>query len=127
MKPRPAVAVVDWLRAQDESELFLSVMTFAELSRGIQLLAAGKPRDALEAWVSEELSFRFEGRVLEVDRAVSEEWGRLMAQAERRGRPLSAIDGLIAATAVSAGLSLATRNVSDFESVDLKVINPFVG
>ena len=125
MKPRPDAAVVEWLRLQDEDALFLSTLTLAELHRGIALLPAGKKRTALAEWVEGELSERFEGRILPVDRTVSRVWGELMASAERRGRRLAAMDGLIAATAMSSQLDLVTRNVRDFEAVDVTLVNPW--
>jgi predicted nucleic acid-binding protein len=68
---------------------------------------------------------RFEGRVLSVDPAIADAWGRLMADASDRGRPLGAMDGFIAATAGWHDLTLVTRNVADFETSGLRLLNPW--
>ena len=100
-KPRPNVGVIEWLAQVDEDEVFLSVVTFAELRHGIERLPAGRGRRHLDAWLRSELPQRFEGRIALVDGAIADEWGRLVARHEARGRPIQAMDGLIAATAQS--------------------------
>jgi predicted nucleic acid-binding protein len=64
----------------------------------------------------------FLGRILDVDAQVTDRWGKLVASA---GRPVPAIDSLLAATALVYGLSMVTRNAKDFESLGLEVINPW--
>ena len=64
----------------------------------------------------------FLGRILDVDAQVTDRWGKLVASA---GRPVPAIDSLLAATALVHGLSMVTRNAKDFESLGLEVINPW--
>lgn len=124
-KPRPSPRVAAWLDAQVETDLFLSVITFAELRRGSSLLAPGKKREALTKWIDGALTERFEGRVLDIDRAVCDVWGELLAHSRRRGQGLSVMDGFVAATALAHGLTLVTRNTSDFASLDLSLLNPF--
>ena len=124
-KPRPSPRLSAWLDSQAESELFLSVITFAELRRGSALLSPGKKREALTRWIDGALTERFEGRVLAVDRPVCDVWGQLLAQARGRGHALSVMDGFVAATALAHGLTLVTRNISDFASLDLELVNPF--
>lgn len=70
---------------------------------------------------------RFEGRLLSVDLAVAQAWGRLVGASERRGRPLPVIDGLIAATAMAHKLSVASRNAGEFESCGVECMNPWEG
>lgn len=124
-KPRPSPRLTAWLDAQVETDLFLSVITFAELRRESALLAPGRKREALTKWIDGALTARFEGRVLDVDRAVCDVWGELLAHARRRGHGLGVMDGFVAATALANGLTLVTRNVSDFASLDLSLLNPF--
>lgn len=124
-KPSPAPAVVRWLDAQLESTLFLSVVTFAELRRGVALLPEGPRRDALRAWVDGALSARFSGRVLSIDRAVADTWGDLLAHAKRHGQALHAMDGFVAATAAVHDLTLVTRNTKDFHGLGLSVFDPW--
>jgi predicted nucleic acid-binding protein len=123
-KPRPSARAAAWLDAQVETDLFLSVVTFAELRRGSALLAPGKKRDTLTKWIDGALTERFQGRVLDVDRPVCDVWGELLAHARGQGQ-LSVMDGFVAATALAHGLTLVTRNVSDFASLDLSLLNPF--
>ena len=76
---------------------------------------------ALLDWLEIDLPTFFIGRMLTVDVSVADRWGRLIAQA---GRPIPAIDSLLAATAIHYGLKLVTRNAGDFEFAGLEVINP---
>lgn len=124
-KPRPAARVVAWLDAQPETGLFLSVITFAELRRGSCLLPRGKKREALTTWIDGALTSRFQGRLLDIDRAVCDVWGELLAQSRERGHGLNVMDGFVAATALTHGLTLVTRNTRDFASLDLSLLDPF--
>lgn len=98
-KPRPNPGVVEWLGQVDEDEVFLSVVTFAELRHGIERLPVSTRRRQLDEWLRNELPLRFEARIVGVDGAIADEWGRLVARREGRGRPIQAMDALIAATA----------------------------
>jgi len=123
-KPRPDSGVADWLARVDEDSVFLSVVTFAELRHGIERLPAGKRRKQLDEWLHSDLLLRFEQRILPADIAVADEWGRLVARHESAGRPIHAMDALIAATAVVHTLTLVTRNASDF-AASIKTVNPW--
>ena len=125
VKPEPAPSVVEWLSGVDEEETFLSVVSLAELRRGVDLLGAGRRRQRLEKWLSEDLADRFHGRILAIDIAVADAWGRLTARASRAGRTLGTMDGFVAATAAAHGLTLVTRNVRDFERLGVDVFNPW--
>lgn len=124
-RPTPDAGVVAWLGALDEDRSFISTISLAEIRRGVALLDAGRRRDALAAWLSEDLPRRFEGRILPVDEKVAYAWGDLMGFAKQRGRGLSSMDGLIAATAIANGLRLATRNVRDFEGLGVELFDPW--
>ena len=87
----------------------------------------GARRGRLDEWLRDELPLRFEGRVLKVDAEVAGEWGGVVAGRERVGRPIGVMDAFIAATARVYGLTLVTRNVSDFESSVEAILNPFRG
>jgi len=124
-KPRPNTGVVAWLAEVDEDRVFISVVTLAELRHGIERMLAGARRKRLDEWLRDELPLRFEARVLPVDGAVADAWGKIVARAETAGRPIHAMDAFIAATADVHGLTLITRNASDFE-VSLKaIVNPW--
>lgn len=124
-KPRPNAGVVDWLARVDEDEVFLSVVTFAELRHGIERLAPGARRRRLDEWLRAELPLRFDTRIVGVDGAIADEWGRLVARREARGQPFHAMDALIAATAQVHDLTLVTRNTADFEASGPSLLNPW--
>lgn len=124
-KPRPNAGVVDWIAKVDEDSVHLSVVTFAELRHGIERLSPGKRRTRLDEWLRVDLPLRFAGRILPVDAAIADYWGCLVARRESRGRPMSAMDALIAATAAVHSLVLVTRNSADFAGVASSVANPW--
>jgi toxin FitB len=124
-KPRPNPGVVEWLAQVDEDEVFLSVVTFAELRHGIERLPAGDRRRRLDEWLRNDLPLRFEDRIVAVDGAIADEWGRVVARRESRGRPMSAMDALIAATGQVHGLTVVTRNMADFQGSVKSVLNPW--
>jgi toxin FitB len=124
-KPRPNTGVIEWLEQVDENDVFLSVVTFAELRHGIERLPMSARRKRLDEWLRGELPTRFEGRIAPVDGAVADQWGRLVAHREADGRPINAMDALIAATAAVHGLTLITRNESDFKNSLKSVLNPW--
>lgn len=127
VKPWPDPGVIAWLAETDEDRVFLSVVTLAELRHGIERLADGGRRRRLDAWLRDELTLRFEGRLLPVDPAVAERWGELVARREAAGRPIGVMDAFIAATASRHGLTLVTRNASDFASTVKAIVNPWTG
>jgi toxin FitB len=125
VKPKPAQSVVGWLATVDEDEVFMSVVSFAELRRGVELLDNGRRRQRLETWLTEDLVARFDGRVLQIDLPVAESWGRIAARASRAGRSLNSMDAFFAATAHAYELTLATRNVKDFGDLGIALFNPW--
>jgi predicted nucleic acid-binding protein len=125
VKPTPAEPVVEWLAEVNEDEVFLSVISLAELRRGVELLDAGRRRDRLEKWLTRDLAERFEGRIFPVDLAVADAWGRITARATRAGRPVGSVDAFFAATAEAYGLTLATRNIRDFTALGVTLLNPW--
>jgi predicted nucleic acid-binding protein len=82
-------------------------------------------RASLKQWFHTKLIPRFEGRILPVTYAVAEQWGTLDAQAKLKGRAIKTADGLIAATALEYGLTLVTRNVRDFDFLDIPLLDPW--
>jgi predicted nucleic acid-binding protein len=121
----PDERVKHWLEAADTESLYASVLTFGEIRYGIELLPPSKRRDQLERWLERDLPEWFEGRILPVDQSIADRWGLLRAQAQAKGRPLSVIDALLAATALQHNLTIVSRNASDFSVVDLAVVNPW--
>jgi hypothetical protein len=123
-KPRPNPGVVAWMSATDEDELFLSVVTLAELRYGTERMSIGSRRRRYEQWLEHELPQRFEGRILSVNPGIADTWGRIVARCSAGGQPISAIDGFLAATAEFHTFTLVTRNVSHF-TVLKSVLNPW--
>ena len=113
-----------WLKTTADESLFASVLTFAEIRRGIELLPAGKRRTQLEQW-QDDLVASFEMRLFPVTKAIADRWAILSAQTQRKGITLANIDGLIAATALEHDLTLVTRNAKDFTGVEVPVFNPW--
>lgn len=124
-RPAPDARVLEWLDRLDEDRSFISVVSIAEIRRGVALMDEGRKRDALAEWLARDLPQRFEQRVLPVEESVALAWGDLMGVAKRRGRGLSSMDGLIAATAIAQELTLATRNTKDFEGFGVELFDPW--
>lgn len=125
IKPQPNAGVVEWAAQVNEDDVFLSVVTFAELRHGIERLATGARHRRLDEWLRNDLPSRFEGRIVGIDGAIADEWGRLVAHRETRGRPIQAMDALIAATAQVHGLTLVTRNTADFQPSVKSLLDPW--
>src|SRR5690348_13298477 len=121
----PNPNVKQWLETTAPDALYVSVLTLAEIRFGIELLSASRRRTHLEEWLDRDLPAWFGSRILAVNRPIADRWGVLRAQAQRKGRPLSVIDGLLAATAVQHNLTMASRNVSDFAALGLALVNPW--
>ena len=119
-KPRPHGAVVAWLQARDDAELYVSVVTLAEIQAGIELTRDQDPAKAreIEAWLD---AVAQSYNVLSMDADIFRRWARLM---HRRSDTLYE-DAMIAATAASHQLMVVTRNVSDFAVFGVAVLNPF--
>jgi predicted nucleic acid-binding protein len=124
MKPRPNPGLIGWMEATDEDRIFLSVVSLAELRYRVERLSTGRQRSRLEQWLQNELPLRFEGRILAIDDAVADSWGRTVSRNEAAGRPISTMDAFLAATAETHHMTLATRSVSDF-SLLKPVLNPW--
>jgi toxin FitB len=125
VRPRPDAGVSRWLTEADEDTLYLSVLSIAEISQGVEKIPEGPRKQALEEWLRDSLVERFESRLLPVDREISLAWGRLMAGASRKGISLGVMDGFFAATALVSGLTLVTRNVRHFERLEIQLLNPW--
>jgi predicted nucleic acid-binding protein len=118
----PDPSVVDWFSQRPPATLHLSVLTLGEICKGIENISDEVRRQSLIDWLETDLPTFFTGRILPVDGAVADRWGRLCATA---GRPLPAIDSLLAATALKHNLVLVTRNVKDFAGLPIQTFNPW--
>lgn len=121
----PERSVTEWIEGADENLLYLSVLTLGEIRKGVAGLSPGKRRMHLETWLEVELRARFSGRILPIDSAIADRWGFLAAEAKRKGKALSTVDGLLAATALHHNLTIVSRNVSDFADTQVPLLNPW--
>jgi len=121
-KERPHAGVIRWLDDQDENDLFLSVATLLEIRVGIELSSSGKKRERLEEWLLHDLSQRFEGRIVPVERHVADLTGRLMARSRKEGWEMGSMDALIGATAMVNDMGLATLNREHFERLGVGLV-----
>jgi predicted nucleic acid-binding protein len=113
--------VAAWYAAVDDGELYLSVLVLGEFRKGIERARAKLPAQAkaLEDWLIT-VTHSFAERILPIDQAAAEEWGRMSAK-----RPVSTTDALLAATAKVNGMILVTRNVTDVADLGADILNPF--
>jgi predicted nucleic acid-binding protein len=125
VRPSPDANVVAWVRAADETSFYLSVLSFGEIRRGIEQLPQGPRRERLRRWLEIDLTGRFKGRILDIDRHVAEIWGMIMARGASASVRLPTIDTLIAATAERHGMVIATRNLRDFTFAAVAAVDPW--
>ena len=113
--------VAAWYDSIDDADIFLSVLVLGEICKGVERARPSDPAQAraLEKWLTT-VAESFAERILSIDQAVADEWGRMGAK-----RSVSTVDALLAATAKVHGMTLATRNVSDVADLGAAFINPF--
>ncbi len=124
-RTEPNRGVLEWLDRLDEDRAFISVVSLAEIRRGVALMDKGRRRNVLAEWLARDLPERFAGRILAVDEKTAFAWGDLMAEAKRRGIGLASMDGLLAAAALVYDLTLVTRNLRDFQDLGVKLFDPW--
>ena len=125
VKLKPNKSVISWLEKQDESNLFLSVLTFGEIERGIERAPDKIRKKKLRLWVEEDLKQRFEGRILSIDLETTTQWGILQGKSEKSGKPMPVIDGLIAVSGLINNCIVVTRNISDMEQSTVELFDPW--
>lgn len=123
LKPRPDAQVVAWL-AENESELFISTLTIAEIRRDIERLPQGKRRDQFQQWLTS-LNSTMAGSILSFNRAAAHSRGQMQGQLDLKGIRISPSDGILAPTAIRHGLTVVTRNERDFKDAPVRMLNPF--
>lgn len=118
---RKDAALLEWIAPIDDTALFLSVVVVGELRQGVERLSLRDAPQAerLDRWLLA-LMNDYADRILKVDLRVADLWGRMNVP-----NPISAVDGLLAATAIVHDLTLVTRNVKDVERTGVRIQNPF--
>jgi len=122
---KPSAHLIDWLSTKNEDDLYISVLTIGEIQQGISKLPDSKRKLSLQQWLDQDVSRRFDGRILSIDKAIIDRWGRLRGTALRNARTFPVIDSMLAATALTHGLTIVTRNVEDISDTGVAIRNPW--
>ena len=125
LKPKPDPEVLAWLDRQAPETLYLTTISLAELSAGVEVLPAGKRRAALQQAVGAQVLSLFQSRVLGFDHEAALAFGRIAAKAQAAGNPIDFADCAIAAIATTHRFILATRNARDFKGTGVELLNPW--
>jgi toxin FitB len=125
MRPSPDRAVVNWLDHQPRTSVWISSITVLEIRYGLHILAPGRRRSTLTALFESFIGQAIEGRVASFDSEAADRAGDLMATRHKRGRPGDLRDTMIAGIVLARRATLATRNISHFEDLDVRVVNPW--
>jgi len=125
MRPKPNASVLAWLNEQDAAELFITTITVGEIFYGLEALPTGRRKQRLAAAFERLIREAFDTRLLIFDETAARHYGSVMAARRKMGRPLSALDGQIAATALTNRMTVVTRNTKDFADCGLNVVDPF--
>lgn len=125
MKPAPDYRVRDWLDAQARETLYLSTVSLAELHVGVGLLPEGKRRKALGNELAMLLDRLFESRIIAFDEGPARRLVEIIRSCRSAGVSISTADSMIAAVALDAGFSVATRDTGPYSAAGLTVINPW--
>jgi predicted nucleic acid-binding protein len=124
-RQRPDQRVSGWFEFHRGDDLYLTSTVIAELAQGIKRLPPGRRRNELERWLATLIADRFVGRIFTFDVEAALIYGRLVADAGAQGRPPKMGAAQIAAVAWREGMAVATRNVADFEALQVPVVNPW--
>ena len=122
--PKPNGGVMRAIDALDSDNLFVSAISIGEIAKGVALLQDGRRKRLLEDWL-QTIERNYGDRILPIDLEACRVWGELTAAAQKTGRTIPAVDGLIAATARRHGLKIMTRNAGNFDPSGVPVVNPW--
>jgi len=125
MRVTPSLAIVKWLAEQAPSQLFITAITEAEIYYGIELLPTGKRREALLSAAEAIFADDFAQRILPFDSDAARAFSRIAAGRRSAGKPIGQSDAQIAAIVQVHQATLATRNATDFENCDIRILNPW--
>lgn len=125
IRPRPDEEVIAWVQGKNENSLYLSVLTFGELEKGIEKALDPARKRTLQLWVEHDLKQRFENRIIPVDLEISSRWGAIQGEAERVGKSMPVIDGLIAVSGLVHQCIVVTRNIADMKQSSVELLNPW--
>lgn len=125
MRRAPDARVLHWFESQPDGILYTTAITHAEVLFGLALLPPGARREQMEAAIATVFTQTYADRVLPFDSDAAPEYARICAIRRAAGRPIGQMDAQIAAIARARRARLATRDVTGFEGIDIRVVNPF--
>ncbi|MCK5681537.1 type II toxin-antitoxin system VapC family toxin [bacterium] len=125
IKRKPSSNVIKWLKQKEEKNFFISVLTIGEIHKGIEKLDESQRKEELHNWVENDLKERFSNRIIDIDMQIAMMWGKIQGMTERIGKPMPAIDSLIAATGMAHHLTVVTRNTSDMKESGAVLLDPW--
>lgn len=117
--------VLDWIDSIDPENVFLSSITIGELCKSVERIPESIKKTSLVNWLHNDLMLRFNGRILSIDAQVMLTWGKIVANLEKSGKTIPAIDSIILALAAHNHCILVTRNADDFKGTGIRIINPW--
>jgi hypothetical protein len=126
VKKKPNFQVIQWLDEQNEDSLFISILTIAELKKGIIKIKKSQASryQKLNNWLLK-IEQRFAGRILPLNKNILDTWAKICGESEARGKKLPIMDSLIASTATQHNLIIVTRNIDDFKFSSNQLFNPW--
>jgi predicted nucleic acid-binding protein len=125
-KPKPEARVVKFVAAQPLETLYISVITLAEIRFGIELVKDVARRTELNEWLDHKLRPMFEERVLEISEDIMLKWRLLVEEGRKNGHTFSQPDLIIAATALHHGMTIVSRDTSEYEMANVPTLNPWI-
>ena len=125
IKNLPDEKVILWLEKQSEEDLYLSVLTFGEIEKGIEKAPDKIRKKRLKLWLENDLKSRFKNRIISIDTQVATRWGAIQGLAEKSGRAMPTIDGLIAVSGLVHHCVVVSRNIEDMQQSSAELFNPW--
>jgi len=124
-RPKPEPRVVDFVARCPLDQLYVSAVTLAEIRFGIELVDEPNRRAELSDWLTHKVRPMFDHRVLQVTEDIMLKWRLLVEEGRKTGHTFSQPDLIIAATAIHHGLTVVTRDRSDYDKAHVPVVNPW--
>jgi predicted nucleic acid-binding protein len=125
IRSSPSPKVLRWFAEQPPASVFTTAITQAEMLYGLESLPVGRRRSTLERAIEKMFTEEFPGRILPFDEDAARIFGKIVAEKDARGRPISQFDAMIAAIARSRRAAVATRNVAHFEDCGVRIVDPW--
>ncbi len=125
VKPKPNEKVLEWVFNQKFNDLFINVISFGKIWKGISKLSKSAKKDELNNWFEKDVVYSYYSRALKIDYSIMIIWGELYAKLEMDKKLIPVVDLFIAATSISYNFTLATRNTKDFINTGCKLFNPW--